>query len=65
MINTEDAVELHVQENQLLSFEVDHQPYRLPVKLSAAMPKGTAGLPYGLQDLPFVELPAWGILKKE
>jgi NADH-quinone oxidoreductase subunit G len=65
MINIEDAVDLQVQENHLLSFEVDHQPYRLPVKLSAAMPKGVAGLPYGLQDLPFVELPAWGILKKE
>jgi NADH-quinone oxidoreductase subunit G len=65
MINKDDAAELRVQENQLLSFEVDHQPYQLPVKLSAAMPKGVAGLPYGLQDLPFVELPAWGILKKE
>lgn len=65
MVNTEDALELEVQENQLLSFDVDGQSYRLPVKLSATMPKGVAGLPYGLQDLPFVELPAWGILKKE
>jgi NADH-quinone oxidoreductase subunit G len=65
MINTGDAVDLHVKENQLLSFEVEGQPYLLPVKLSAAMPKGIAGLPYGLPGLPFVELPASGILKKE
>lgn len=63
-VNTEDAIELQVQENQLLSFEVDGQHYQLPVKVSAAMPKGVAGLPYGLPGLPFVELPAWGILKK-
>lgn len=65
MVNTGDALALQVRENQLLSFEVDGQPYQLPVKLSAAIPKGIAGLPYGLQGLPFVELPAWGILKKE
>lgn len=65
MVNTGDALALQVRENQLLSFEVDGQPYQLPVKLSAAIPKGIAGLPYGLPGLPFVELPAWGILKKE
>lgn len=64
MINTEDAVDLQVKEDDLLAFEVDHYPYALPIKLSAAMPKGVAGLPYGLGDLPFVELPAWGMLKK-
>jgi NADH-quinone oxidoreductase subunit G len=65
MVNAEDAFELQVQENELLSFEVDSQPYQLPARLSREIPKGVAGLPYGLQGLPFVELPAWGILKKQ
>jgi NADH-quinone oxidoreductase subunit G len=65
MINNEDATQMNVKQDELLSFEVDGQPYRLPVKVSLKMPMGMAGLPYGLQGLPFVELPEWAILKKE
>jgi NADH-quinone oxidoreductase subunit G len=65
LLNSGDAQDLRLKENQLLSFNVDGQPYLLPVKISTAMPKGIAGLPYGLQGLPFVELPASGILKNE
>jgi NADH-quinone oxidoreductase subunit G len=65
LLNADDAGKLQIQENQLLAFEVDGQPYRLPVKTSPKIPTGIAGLPHGLQGLPFVELPAWGILKKE
>jgi len=64
MINAEDAGMLQLQENHLLPIEVDGQPYNLPVKISASIPKGIAGLPYGLPGLPFVELPAWGIIKQ-
>jgi NADH-quinone oxidoreductase subunit G len=63
-VNTQDALELKIQEGQLLAFEVDGQSHKLPVKISPAMPQGMAGLPYGLSELPFVELPAWSILKK-
>lgn len=65
MLNSEDAKELSVEEGQLLSFEIDGQPYRLPVKMSDAMTRGMAGLPYGLKGLPFVELPEWAIIKKD
>ena len=65
MINRGDAVDLKVGEKTLLSFQVDGQNYTLPVKLSESMPKGMAGLPYGLEGLPFVELPEWGILKQD
>jgi NADH-quinone oxidoreductase subunit G len=65
MLHASDANKLHLSENQLLAFEVDGQPYRLPVKINPKMPEGVAGLPYGLQGLPYVELPAWGILKKD
>ena len=29
-------------------------------KLLIAIPEGVAGLPVGLRELPFVDLPAWG-----
>lgn len=64
-INEEDAKKLQVLEGQLLSFDIAGQSYRLPVKLSMTMPKGVAGLPSGIPGLPFVQLPAWGILNKE
>ncbi len=64
-VNSEDAVQFKIQNGQLLAFEVDGQAYRLPVIISPALPRGVAGLPYGLPGLPFVELPAWGIPKKE
>jgi len=64
-INPEDAVELGLQEGQPRSFDVDGQALRLPVKISPFLPRGVAGLPYGLPGLPFVELPAWSNLKKE
>jgi len=64
VVNTQDALELKITEGQLLAFDVDGHSHKLPVKISPAMPQGMAGLPYGLSELPFVELPAWSILKK-
>lgn len=63
MINSDDAVELGLQAGSIASFEVNRQPYRLPVHISTSLPKGIAGMPYGLPGLPFVDLPAWAILK--
>ncbi len=65
LVNDEDAAARKIQEGGLLGFDVDGQSYRLPVKISSAMPRGVAGLPYGLPGLPFVDLPAWGIPKKD
>jgi NADH-quinone oxidoreductase subunit G len=63
MISADDAVAMSRKEKDMLTLEVDGQSYHLPVRISTAMQKGLAGLPYGLQGLPFVELPAWGIIK--
>lgn len=38
--------------------------YRLPVRLSATLPRGIAGLPVGLPGLPTVRLPGYGHLKR-
>ena len=65
MLNESDASDLNIKQEDLVSFEIDGQQYRLPAKISSAMTKGMAGLPYGLKGMPFVELPEWAILKKE
>ncbi|HTJ53568.1 MAG TPA: NADH-quinone oxidoreductase subunit NuoG [Cyclobacteriaceae bacterium] len=63
LVNDKDAVALSVIENHLLAFEIEEQYYELPVKISARMPEGVAGVPYGLPGVPFADLPAWAIIK--
>ncbi|MEX1240592.1 MAG: hypothetical protein WEB30_12785, partial [Cyclobacteriaceae bacterium] len=58
-----DANELKLTPGTILEFEVNRQPYKLPVEISTSIPKGIAGMPYGLPGLPFIDLPAWAILK--
>jgi NADH-quinone oxidoreductase subunit G len=64
-LNADDARRLKVKEGELLDFTVGEQSYQLPVRLSAATPTGTAGLPVGLPGVPFAELPAWAILNRD
>lgn len=63
LVNREDAAELKLSAGSSLAFEVNRQLYDLPVVISGSIPKGVAGMPYGLPGLPFVDLPAWAILK--
>jgi NADH-quinone oxidoreductase subunit G len=63
MISVMDATDLNIVAGSTLKFEVNRQAYDLPVEINASLPKGVAGMPYGLPGLPFVDLPAWAILK--
>lgn len=63
MVNEKDATALNLSRGMSLTFEVNRQMYQLPVEISRSIPKGMAGLPYGLPGLPFIDLPAWAILK--
>lgn len=63
LVNHDDAKDLNITAGSLISFEINRQPYQLPVQISESIPKGIAGMPYGLPGLPFVDLPAWAILK--
>jgi NADH-quinone oxidoreductase subunit G len=62
MISEVDAKNLKLQEGARLSFDIEKQGYSLPVQISAEMPVGVAGIPYGLTSRS--ELPAMGVLKK-
>jgi NADH-quinone oxidoreductase subunit G len=64
MIAATDAAQFNVTAGVPLAFDIEGQAYSLPVVISTTIPRGIAGLPYGLPGLPFVELPAWAILKK-
>lgn len=64
LLNRDDAGELNVAPGTNLSFEINRYPYTLPVQISDSLPRGVAGMPYGLPGLPFVDLPAWAILKQ-
>jgi NADH-quinone oxidoreductase subunit G len=64
LMNEADAAEQKFSDGQEIQFDIEGQLFKLPVKLSKTSPKGVAGLPYGLEGVPFVELPAWLIYKK-
>lgn len=64
MVNPQDAAEQKFTQGQPMDFDVEGQLYKLPVVINSSIPKGVAGLPYGLPGLPFVELPAWLIIKR-
>jgi len=63
MINNDDALALKIVPGGSLGFEIEGQSYSLPVRTSAFIRRGVAGLPY-LGGLPYSKLPTWGTLKK-
>ncbi len=63
LVNGDDAIKLKLREGDAIEFEIDGQQLRLPVKLSASISIGVAGLPVGLPKMSFIELPAWGIIR--
>jgi len=63
-MNNDDAGRLAVTDGEEVELRLGGNIHYLPVKLRRALAKGTAGLPVGLRELPFVDLPAWGRIAK-
>lgn len=63
-MNDDDADRLAVTEGEEVELRLGGNIHYLPVKIRHALAKGTAGLPVGLPELPFVDLPAWGRIAK-
>jgi NADH-quinone oxidoreductase subunit G len=59
-VNDHDAARLGVNYSEQVELNLGGSTYSLPVKGHLAIPEGVAGLPVGLRELPFVDLPAWG-----
>ena len=64
MICTTDAAAYHLEENQLITIEMNGQSYKLPVKISSSLAMGIAGLPFGFVGGPYSELPGWATIKQ-
>jgi NADH-quinone oxidoreductase subunit G len=59
-LNPDDAGALRVNEGEDVELILDGAVYRLPVRFHPALPRGVAGLPAGLRELPWAALPGWG-----
>lgn len=56
-LNPEDAAALGGRAGDVVEFQIQDRPYRLPLRLLPALPKGVAGIPIGLPDGPGVISP--------
>jgi NADH-quinone oxidoreductase subunit G len=59
-LNPDDAEALRLNEGEEVELILDGAVYRLPVRFHPALPRGVAGLPAGLRELPWAALPGWG-----
>jgi NADH-quinone oxidoreductase subunit G len=59
-LNPDDAVARRVSDGEEVELVMDGAVYRLPVRFHPALPRGVAGLPAGLRELPWAALPGWG-----
>jgi NADH-quinone oxidoreductase subunit G len=64
LLSESSKTELNIKEGDKLFFEIEGQSYELPVKFASCLPKGVAGLPQGLDGIPYSELPAWAKVKE-
>jgi NADH-quinone oxidoreductase subunit G len=58
-LGADDAAALGVAAGDIVELRGLVPALRLPVELRPDLPRGVAGLPAGLEDLPFVALPQW------
>jgi NADH-quinone oxidoreductase subunit G len=63
-MNPADAAELGLKVNDLAGVMIDGTHLRLPVRMSAQLLRGTAGIPVGLPGFPVVNVPAWTRITK-
>ncbi|MCG3161208.1 MAG: NADH-quinone oxidoreductase subunit G [Acidobacteria bacterium] len=59
-LNPGDASAQRVNEGEEIELVLDGAVFRLPVRFHPALPRGVAGMPAGLRELPWAALPAWG-----
>jgi len=63
-LNPDDAGARRVSEGEEVELVLDGAVYRLPVRIHPALPRGVAGLPAGLRELPWAALPGWGTISR-
>jgi NADH-quinone oxidoreductase subunit G len=64
-LNGEDAKSVGVEAGEQITIKVDGATYTLPAKIKTELPRGIAGLPFGLPELGGMSLPARSVLEPE
>lgn len=59
-LNPDDAGARRLSEGEEIDLILNGAVYRLPVRLHPALPRGVAGAPVGLRELPWAALPGLG-----
>ncbi len=65
LLNTADAEALGANAGELLSFTIEARSYSLPIRLSNDLPAGLAGMPYGIDGVPYADLPEWATVQRK
>lgn len=63
LMNNGDAGTLELHEGDQFTFHIGEQTYRLPVKITDTLPNGVAAVPYGIETIPYAELPEWATIQ--
>jgi NADH-quinone oxidoreductase subunit G len=64
-LNSEDAQSLQVAAESKVKVTIGQTTIELPIKVECALPRGVAGLPIGLADMPKMAVPKWATLAVE
>ena len=59
LVYLDDALNLQLQDGDLLTLHIGAHIYSLPVRITTEIPHGVAGVPYGFEGIPYAELPEW------
>ncbi len=63
-LNPDDAGAWRVNEGEEIDLVLNGAVYRLPVRFHRSAPRGVAGLPVGLREMPWAALPGWARIEK-
>ena len=63
-LSSGDAARMQVADGSQVELKLGELAVRLSVSISAEIPAGVAGLPYGLPELQGIQFPIWGRIKR-
>ena len=64
LLNRKDADRLQLNGKQDVGFTINGITTHLPIVLSESLAPGLIGLPAGLPNMPYTEVPAWATMMK-
>jgi NADH-quinone oxidoreductase subunit G len=63
-LNPDDASKLNLVKESKAEVNISGEKFILPVKIKIDLPEGTAAIPAGLPDSPFIQSPSWIKIRK-